>query len=109
MSHQQFAAKSILLAFKKGDYIITSGVEGKISDINFMFTTLITNDNKKITMPNSDLLNNSVTNLGAFPKRRVDFMFSAAYESDVETVKKIITDVMASPLALAKTYPQLAL
>ncbi len=82
--------------FKKGDYIITSGVEGKISDINFMFTTLITNDNKKITMPNSDLLNNSVTNLGAFPKRRVDFMFSAAYESDVETVKKIITDVMAS-------------
>ena len=82
--------------FKKGDYIITSGVEGKISDINFMFTTLITNDNKKITMPNSDLLNNSVTNLGAFPKRRVDFMFSAAYESDVETVKKIITDVMVS-------------
>lgn len=82
--------------FKKDDYIITGGVEGKISDINFLFTTLITNDNKKITMPNSSLINNEVTNLGAMPKRRVDFMFSVAYESDVELVKKVVTDVMKS-------------
>ncbi len=82
--------------FKKGDYIITNGVEGNITDINFMFTTLITPDNKKITMPNSTLLNNNVTNLGAYKKRRVDFTFSVAYESDVDTVKKIVTDVMAS-------------
>ncbi len=82
--------------FKKGDYIITGGVEGSINDINFMFTTLITPDNKKITMPNSNLLNNNVTNLGAFPKRRVDFTFSVAYESDVEQVKKIVVDVMKS-------------
>jgi len=53
--------------FKKGDYIIASGVEGSISDINFMFTTLITPDNKRITIPNSNLINNEVTNLGAFP------------------------------------------
>ncbi len=82
--------------FKKGDYIITNGVEGKITDINFMFTTLITNDNKKITLPNSTLINNNVTNLGAFPRRRVDFTFSVAYETDVELVKKIVTDVMKS-------------
>lgn len=82
--------------FKKGDYIITNGVEGNITDINFMFTTLITPDNKKITMPNSNLINNNVTNLGAYPKRRVDFTFSVAYETDVELVKKIVTDVMTS-------------
>lgn len=82
--------------FKKGDYIVTNGVEGSITDINFLFTTLITPDNKKITMPNSTLINNEVTNFGAFPKRRVDFMFSVAYESDVELVKKIVVDVMKS-------------
>lgn len=82
--------------FKKGDYIVTGGVEGKVSDINFLFTTLITNDNKKVTLPNSNILNGEVTNLGAFPKRRVDFMFSVAYETDVELVKKIVTDVMKS-------------
>lgn len=82
--------------FKKGDYIITNGVEGNITDINFMFTTLITTDNKKITLPNSNLINNNVVNLGAYPKRRVDFTFSVAYESDVEKVKKIVIDVMTS-------------
>lgn len=82
--------------FKKGDYIITGGVEGSVSDINFLFTTLVTLDNKKITLPNSNILNGEVTNLGAFPKRRVDFLFSVAYETDVELVKKIVTDVMKS-------------
>lgn len=82
--------------FKKGDYIITGGVEGQVTDINFLFTTLITTDNKKITLPNSNILNGEVTNLGAYPTRRVDFMFSVAYETDVELVKKIVTDVMKS-------------
>lgn len=82
--------------FKKGDYIVVDGVEGSITDINFLFTTLITSDNKKITLPNSTIVNNNVTNLGANKKRRVDFMFSVAYESDVEEVKKLIVDVMES-------------
>ena len=82
--------------FKKGDYIIVDGVEGNITDINFLFTTLLTSDNKKITLPNSTIVNSSVTNLGANAKRRVDFTFSVAYESDVELVKKVVTDVMKS-------------
>ncbi len=82
--------------FHKGDYISVNGVEGTIQDINFLFTTLYTVDNKKIIMPNSDIVNNAVTNAGANPKRRVDFTFSAAYESDVEAVKKIVTDTMLS-------------
>lgn len=82
--------------FKKGDYIMVDGVEGSITNINFLFTTLITSDNKKITLPNSTIVNNNVTNLGANPKRRVDFIFSSAYESDVEQVKTLIIDVMKS-------------
>lgn len=82
--------------FKKGDYIIVDGVEGNIIDINFLFTTLLTSDNKKITLPNSTIVNSSVVNLGANDKRRVDITFSVAYESDVELVKKIVTDVMKS-------------
>lgn len=82
--------------FKKGDYIIVDGVEGNITDINFLFTTLLTSDNKKVTLPNSTIVNSSVINLGANDKRRIDFTFSVAYESDVELVKKIVTDVMKS-------------
>ena len=82
--------------FKKGDYIITEGVEGSVSNINFMFTTLNTPDNKRVTLPNSTILNSPVTNLGAYPRRRVNFTFSVAYESDVELVKKVVTDAMKS-------------
>lgn len=82
--------------FKKGDYISVNGVEGSIVDINFLFTTLDTTDNKKVTIPNSAIVNSSVLNAGANARRRVETTFSVAYETDVELVKKIVTDVMKS-------------
>ena len=57
--------------FKKGDYISVDGVEGSVYDINFLFTTIMTTDNKKITLPNSTIVNNAVTNYGANDTRRV--------------------------------------
>ena len=82
--------------FKKGDFITVNGVSGSIVDINFFFTTLMTADNKKVTVPNSAIVNNEVTNAGANKTRRVDFTFSVAYETDVEKVKEIVVNVMKS-------------
>ena len=82
--------------FKKGDYIIVGDKEGSIVEINFLFTTIYTPDNKKITIPNSTIVNSAVVNAGANPKRRVNFTFPVAYESDVDLVKKIVIDVMNS-------------
>ena len=82
--------------FKKGDYITVGDKEGNIVEINFLFTTLFTPDNKKITIPNSTIVNSAVVNAGANPKRRVNFTFPVAYESDVEKVKSIVIDVMTS-------------
>ena len=82
--------------FKKGDYIIVDGKEGSIIEINFLFTTLFTPDNKKITVPNSTIVNTSVVNAGANPIRRVNFDFPVAYESDVDLVKQTVIEVMRS-------------
>ena len=82
--------------FKKGDFITVGSVSGSITDINFLFVTLTTPDNKKVTLPNSTIINSEVTNAGANKTRRVDWTFSVAYESDVEQVKKIIIDVLES-------------
>ena len=82
--------------FKKGDYIIVGDKEGSIIEINFLFTTLFTPDNKKITIPNSTIVNSAVVNAGANPKRRVNFTFPVAYESDVDVVKRVVIDVMKS-------------
>ena len=82
--------------YKEGDYIIVGGVEGMVQDINFLFTTLKTPNSTQITLPNTMMVNNAVTNLGAYPIRRVALTFSVAYESDTALVKKVVLDVINS-------------
>ena len=82
--------------FKKGDYVKVNGHEGKVVSINFLFTTLLTGDNKRITIPNSAIVNGPVVDYDASKTRRVDLKFTVAYESDVEEVKKLILDCMNS-------------
>lgn len=82
--------------YKTGDFITIKDVEGKIIDINFLFTTIMTPNNTQVTLPNSMLTNSAVTNLDANPSRRVAIDFSVAYESDTELVKKTLIDVMLS-------------
>ena len=82
--------------FKKGDYIAVDGYEGKVSQINFLYTTILTSDNKRVTIPNSTIVNNSVVDYDTCKTRRVEWKFCVAYESDVEKVKKIIQDCMLS-------------
>ncbi len=81
---------------KEGDYITVGSASGSVVNINLLFTTIATTDNRRITIPNSTLINNEVTNNGSYACRRVDFTFSVAYETDVELVKKIVIDVMKS-------------
>ena len=63
--------------FKKGDYIKVDGlgVEGSITQINFLYTTLQTPDNKRITVPNSSIVNNAVVDFDSNLTRRVDLYF----------------------------------
>lgn len=82
--------------FKKGDYIEVEGKEGNVVEINFLFTTILTSDNKRITIPNSSIVNGTVVNYDSSKTRRVDFKFNVGYDSNVKQVEKIIKDVMYS-------------
>ena len=82
--------------FKKGDYIEVDGVEGSIAQINFLYITLITPDNKRITLPNNKILNDVVINYDSNNTRRVNFEFEVAYENDVEKVKETVIECMKS-------------
>ncbi len=82
--------------FKKGDYIKVDGQEGTVLQINFLYTTIISPDNKRITIPNSTIVNNSVVDYDTCDTRRVEWRFTVAYESDVEKVKKLVKDCLIS-------------
>ncbi len=82
--------------FKEGDYISVNGIEGTVKNINLLATTVVTSDNKSITLPNSDIVNNPTTNYDAFKKRRVDIFLDISYDTDIEKAKSIILDVAKS-------------
>ncbi len=84
----------IFKPFRVDDYISTQGEEGKVTKITIMYTCLTTVDNKSITIPNGSLTNAVIKNYSVEKLRRVDFVFSASYDCDVEKVKSVIRDVI---------------
>ncbi len=85
----------IMRPFKIGDYIVSNGQEGTVEDIKLFYTTIVTVDNRVISIPNGTLANNVIVNVTAKDTRRVDLTVQVAYGSDVDKVKSIITDVCA--------------
>ena len=82
--------------FKEGDYVNVQGNEGKVRAIKMLTTTIVTNDNKEVIIPNSNIVTNEIINYSSMPKRRVDFSFDVAYESDIKKVRDIIEKVILS-------------
>ena len=86
----------IFKPFKIGDYIESSGAEGIVKDISIFYTTLNTLDNKKVLVPNGDLMNANVTNYSAEDLRRVDLDFKITNDIDAEIVKKVLMGATVS-------------
>lgn len=87
-------ASGILLIFNKpfgrGDYISAAGVEGIVDSIDLLSSTLITADNKTVTVPNSALMAGAITNFTKAGTRRLDINIGISYESDIEKAKSIL-------------------
>ena len=85
----------LLKPFVVGDYILENGggQEGTVAEIGIFYTKLLTVDNKAIFLPNGALSNNSIVNVSAMSKRRVDIEVGVSYSSDLSKVKAILTDI----------------
>ncbi len=86
----------ILKPFVVGDYILEHGgkCEGTVTKIDVFYTKLQTPDNRVIIIPNGTLSNNSITNVTAQKKRRLDLTFSIAYDADLKKAKEIMEGIM---------------
>lgn len=83
----------IFRPFKVGDYIDNHTDSGTVKEIGIFYTTLVTPDNKTITVPNGLLSNATVVNYSTNDTRRVDIEFSVAYGSDIDKVTKVMLTV----------------
>lgn len=110
---QNFAGGVILLLlkpFKVGDFVDAGGYLGSVKAIQIFNTVLKTPDNKIIMIPNSSLMNSSLTNFSAEETRRVDWTFGIAYGDKYEKAKKVLAGLIeADPRILKDPEPFIAL
>lgn len=79
---------------KVGDRIEIDDLAGNIVDISARATTIITNDNIAVIVPNSDFINSRVINWSHNNRRiRLNFPVGVSYNEDPEKIRKLLTEV----------------
>ena len=98
-SLSNFAAGVLIVLFKPykvGDFVEAGGVAGTIEEVQIFTTILKSPDNKKIIVPNSQVMAGEITNYSANPTRRVDLVVGCGYDDDLDKVRKVLEEVVAA-------------
>src|SRR5699024_1576408 len=66
---------------------------GTVEDISFRSTKVRTFDQAVVTVPNSTLANEAITNWSKMGKRQVSFSLRVTYDSPIEKVKRSINRI----------------
>jgi len=95
----------IILLFKPftvGDFIDTHVDSGTVRGISLFYTTLVTPDNKIVSIPNGNLANAPIVNYSKENTRRLDIDVSVSYKNDINEVKKILNGILSKEKRLVK-------
>lgn len=91
---------------KPGDFVDINGQLGIVEDISIMSTKIRGLDGVLIRIPNNEVFNSVIKNIGATPARRLEFIVGIAYREDAEKAYQIIRNELSKhPFILAKPEP----
>jgi small-conductance mechanosensitive channel len=92
-----------------GDRVEIGGVAGQVREISLRSTTVITNDNIAIIVPNADFITQRVTNWSyEDPRVRFRIPFGVAYGTDLPKLRQLTLEVAdENPQALKDPKPEL--
>ncbi|TGB68585.1 MULTISPECIES: small-conductance mechanosensitive channel MscS [unclassified Escherichia] len=82
--------------FRAGEYVDLGGVAGTVQSVQIFSTTMRTADGKMIVIPNGKIIAGNIINFSREPARRNEFIIGVAYDSDIDQVKQILTDIIQS-------------
>ena len=105
-----FAAGIMLIVsrpFRTGDYVEVAGSAGSVEKISLFTTTLLTPDNREITVPNGAIYAGTITNWSARDTRRIDLVIGISYEDNLTTAKRVIENVLANEDRILEENPPL--
>jgi small conductance mechanosensitive channel len=95
----------VLRPFQVGDYISVNGTGGTVREIGLFTTTLITADLVYVSMPNSLIFSNTITNYSREPTRRINLTVGIDYDDDIDKAQKIALDLIKSDARILK-FPE---
>lgn len=78
--------------FKIGDIIEVDKYLGSVTSLDFRTTNIKTQEGHDIFIPNSIIVNNSLTNYTFDSRRRFEFVIQIDHSNDVDRAKQIILD-----------------
>ena len=82
--------------FKVGDHVTLSGNSGVVKNISIFYTTLLSDDNKVITLPNGTLTNAAIVNTTLEDTRRLSIEYTLPMDSDIEAARKALLSAASS-------------
>ncbi|GAB4246587.1 MULTISPECIES: mechanosensitive ion channel family protein [Deferrisoma] len=96
-SLSNFAAGVLILLFRPfglGDFVEAGGVTGAVQHIGILTTVLTSPDNKKIIVPNSQIMGGTIVNYSANDTRRVDLTVGVGYGDDLGKAKAVLEKIV---------------
>jgi small conductance mechanosensitive channel len=72
------------------------GVSGAVEEVQILTTVLKTGDNKRVIIPNSQIMGTTITNYSANETRRVDLVVGVSYGDDLDKVRTELEGLVAA-------------
>ncbi len=94
-----FASGVLIVLFrpyKVGDWVEAAGVSGSVHSVQILTTILTTGDNKRVIVPNSQIMDSIITNYSAMDTRRVDMVIGVSYDDNLDKVRKTLEELVAA-------------
>ena len=98
-SLSNFASGVLIVLFrpyKTGDWVEAAGIGGTIVEVQILTTEFKTGDNKRIIVPNGQVMNSIITNYSSHDQRRIDMVVGVSYDDDLDKVRATLEDLIAS-------------
>ncbi|MCG6560642.1 MULTISPECIES: mechanosensitive ion channel family protein [Ruegeria] len=85
----------ILKPFDTGDTVRVAGVSGQVDEMSVVSAQIRTFDNQIVTIPNSIIWGDVITNVSASETRRVDLLFSISYSDSAAQAIQVLEDLVS--------------
>jgi small conductance mechanosensitive channel len=94
-----FASGVLIVLFKPyriGDFVEAAGIAGTVVEVEILTTVFKTGDNKRVIVPNGQVMGSIITNYSANPTRRVDMVVGVSYDDDLDKVRATLEELIAA-------------